>query len=552
MADPALFGHDRLAHLLSDRLLGVPNFQRGYAWETINVQEFLEDLRIAREEDQPYFMGTVVLAEDPNDPSRQIIVDGQQRLITTAILIAAIRDRLNEFGKSDAVIKIDKDYLNTFDLDKEDTVIRLRPNPEDLPTYENILRSEPIGNRRHPLAESYGLCVSHLQEVAPTLKNYRALISIVSHLEKNVQVLLAVASGLPEAYIIFETLNDRGADLTTADLLKNYLFSQSKDYIRHVEQKWTRISAAFDKSDDLVKFIRYDHSARVGKVTTRKLYKALQNSVGRGSRPVRDYVNRLEGNLELYSALRDPDSDFWGKTNVDVRDSLLAFRRFGFESSMPLLLASLTTWDVARAAKLVNKIASWSVRAWFAGRLGGGTAEEVFCEAAVGISDGGIKSQNDVLEVIKRIVPDDQTFRRAFLSYGYVSTGRAKYLLSQLERHYLLDRGENAEAQPDWSGRSVSVEHIFAESSGRGKFNSQQDYERFLTIVNSIANFTLLERTLNRGLGDAPFSNKAASYGKSKFHLTRELGQVTKWDLAEADARAGRLADLAVHAWPSS
>jgi uncharacterized protein with ParB-like and HNH nuclease domain len=53
MPDPALFGHDRLAHLLSDRLLGVPHFQRGYAWELENVQEFLDDLRIAREENQP-------------------------------------------------------------------------------------------------------------------------------------------------------------------------------------------------------------------------------------------------------------------------------------------------------------------------------------------------------------------------------------------------------------------------------------------------------------------------------------------------------------------
>lgn len=45
-------------------------------------------------------------------------------------------------------------------------------------------------------------------------------------LENGVQVLIAVASSLPEAYVIFETLNDRGADLTTADLLKNYLFSE--------------------------------------------------------------------------------------------------------------------------------------------------------------------------------------------------------------------------------------------------------------------------------------------------------------------------------------
>jgi hypothetical protein len=168
------------------------------------------------------------------------------------------------------------------------------------------------------------------------------------------------------------------------------------------------------------------------------------------------------------------------------------------------------------------------------------------------VSNGTIKTQNDVLEVIKKIVPDDQTFKRAFLSFGHLSTGRAKYLLSQLERRYLIMLGENTEAQPDWSGRSVSVEHIFAESSGRNRFDSQADYERFLTIVNSIANFTLLERTLNRGLGDAPFSAKASSYAKSKFNLTRELGKSNNWSLTGADTRAEQLADLAVNAWPSS
>ena len=386
MPDPALFGHDRLAHLLSDRLLGVPHFQRGYAWESVNVQEFLEDLRIARDEGQPYFMGTIVLAEDPDDPSRQIIVDGQQRLLTTAVLIAAIRDRLREFGKDDAVTKIDNDYLNTFHLDREDIVIRLRPNPDDLPTYEEIIRNVPVSHPKHPLAVCYKLCQAHVEEIAPTLKSYRDLISVVSNLEKNVQVLLAVASGLAEAYVIFETLNDRGADLTTADLLKNYLFSQSKDYLRHVEQKWTRVASAFDKPDDLVKFIRYEYSARSGKVTTRKLYKALQASIGRGPSSVREYINRLDGNLRFYLALRDPDSEIWGGTNVDVRDSLLAFRRFGFESSTPVLLAALATWDLTRASKLVNKVAAWSVRAWFSGRLGGGQRRKYFARRPWGLA----------------------------------------------------------------------------------------------------------------------------------------------------------------------
>ncbi|MFI6603523.1 DUF262 domain-containing protein [Nonomuraea sp. NPDC050536] len=553
MADPAQFGHDRLAHLLSDRLLNVPKFQRGYAWEESNIQEFLEDLRSARSESQPYFMGTIVLAADNNDPGRQIVVDGQQRLTTTAILITAIRDLLQEFGKEDSAREIDKLYLKTFDLEEEDIVVRLKLGQDNLNTYEELLRGQPVSNLKDPLYECYRICMKYLIEIAPTTRNYRDLVSIVTQLERNVQVLLAVASGLPEAYVIFETLNDRGADLTTADLLKNYLFSQSKDFHDNVMQQWTRIAAPFkDKPEDLVKFIRYEHSSRAGKVTTRKLYKVIQGDIGRGPTRVREYVKRLERNLEYYSALREPDSELWGRINVDVRDSLLAFRRFGFESSTPLLIAALANWDLTKASKLINRIAAWSVRAWFAGRLGGGTAEEVFCEAAKGMSEGAVNSQADVFEIVRKIVPDDKEFKRAFMGYGPIQPGRAKYLLSQIERQHELALGLNAEAAVDWSGKSVSVEHVIAQSSGRDRFSSDKEFERFLAQRDTLCNYTLLERSLNRNLGDAPFEEKVTAFKQSKFSITRHLGRGETWDVDSNEKRASELAQLAIRAWPAS
>ncbi|GAA2257104.1 DUF262 domain-containing protein [Actinomadura luteofluorescens] len=551
MADPAQFGHDRLAHLLSDRLLSVPKFQRGYAWENANIVEFLEDLRLARDDGQQYFMGTVVLADDHNDPARKIIVDGQQRLTTTAILITAIRDRLASFGKFESAAEIDKKYLKAFDLEEEDILVRLKLNPDNLAAYEELLRGHKADNPKHPIRQCYDVCAEHLAEIAPSAQSYRDLISIITQVEKDVQVLLAVASGLPEAYVIFETLNDRGADLTTADLLKNYLLSQARDALPYIEQKWTQVSTRFEKAEDLVKFIRHEHSARLGKVTTRKLYKALQKDIGNGPTRARAYVTRLEKTLKIYTAIREPDNDYWKGINVEVRDSLMAFRRFGFESSMPLMIAVMTTWDPTQAAKLINRIAGWSVRAWFAGRLGGGTAEEVFSEAAVGVTQGELKNQAQVFEIVKRIVPEDRQFGQAFLAYGSVSTGRAKYILSCLERQRLLSNKTNAEAPPDWSSTSVSVEHIIAQSSKREDFDSQADYDKFLTVCNTISNYTLLERTLNRNLEDSPFVHKRDVYKQSKFALTQELGECDNWSVADASKRAERLRKLALAAWPT-
>src|SRR6266852_451461 len=100
MADPAQFDHDRLGHLLSDRLLKVPRFQRRYSWQEEHVAEYWADIERARSAGDSYFMGTVVLASDTGDENRKLIIDGQQRIMTTAVLLTAIRDQLWDFGHS--------------------------------------------------------------------------------------------------------------------------------------------------------------------------------------------------------------------------------------------------------------------------------------------------------------------------------------------------------------------------------------------------------------------------------------------------------------------
>ncbi len=301
MADPAKFGHDRLGHLLADRLLKVPRFQRAYAWDPSNVEEFLDDLTRARSGGGDYFMGTLVLAEDTGSSGCQLIVDGQQRLATTALLLIAVRDRLHELAQDQAATSIDDRYLKRYELSREETVTRLVLSPADLPAYDALVDGTYDASRADALTLAYSQCRQHVNDLSPGREDYRVLINLVGQLADSVQILLATASGIPEAYVIFETLNDRGADLTTADLLKNYLFSQAGDSsIGYIESMWTRIAASFEKPEDLVKFIRYEYSSRAGKVTNRKLYRALQDDIGAGSASVKRYLQRLESALDVF------------------------------------------------------------------------------------------------------------------------------------------------------------------------------------------------------------------------------------------------------------
>ncbi|MGO9959157.1 MAG: DUF262 domain-containing protein [Solirubrobacteraceae bacterium] len=551
MADPAQFDHDRLGHLLSDRLLQVPRFQRRYSWEEEHITEYWTDIERARAAGDAYFMGTVVLASDVSGDGRKLIIDGQQRITTTAVLLIAARDRLAELGQDRAAQALEASHLSDYVLVQEETVAKLTLSPDDHETYNLLLERSAVDERHDALASAYRQLKGYLDGLTPDQADYRRLIELVEYLDGEVQVLLAVASGLPEAYVIFETLNDRGADLTTADLLKNYLFSEAGEQgISHAESVWIRLSGRFDKPDDFVKVLRYEYMSRRGRVTNRALYKALQADIGKGPSAVRAYVDRLDHALQRYVALREPDDASWSSQAIEVKDSLLAFRRFGFEASTPLLLAAFTTWSHSDATRFVDVVAAWSVRAWMAGLLGGGTAENAFCEAAVAVSDGKATNSDEVRGHMGELVPDDTAFRRAFASFGAITTTRAKYILARLERQHLAGNGESTEAMPDWSSKAVSVEHIFARSMKRETFETDADFDRFASMRDQLQNLTLLERTLNAGLEDKPFSEKQATYGASAFALTRELSQRDDWNFEAAAARAERLADLAVRAWP--
>lgn len=552
MADPAQFDHDRLGHLLSDLLLVVPEFQRRFSWQDSHVSEYWADIARAREARNSYFMGTVVLADAPGSENRKLIIDGQQRITTTAILFIAIRDRLRELGQDRAAQSVEDTHLSDYVLREEQTVAKLTLSPDDHPSFSALLEGASIASKTSLVGRAYIQLKDRVDALAPRGEDYRSLIDLVDYLDTDVQVLLAVATGLPEAYVIFETLNDRGEDLTTADLLKNFLFSEAGGQgINHAQSTWTRLTARFDKPEDFVKFLRYEYMSRKGHVTNRGLYKALQADVRGGTAGVRLYLEGAETALQTYIALREPDDASWSSQAIEVKDSLLAFRRFGFEASMPLLLAAFATWSHTNATRFVDVVAAWSVRAWMAGTLGGGVAERAFCLAAVAVANKEAESVDDVRLYMKDLVPDDATFRQAFTGYGSVTTTRAKYLLARLERQYLTELDEQTDAMPDWSSKSVTVEHIFAKSTKRAVFDNDEAFEKFSLLRDQLQNLTLLERSLNGGLEDKPFEQKVATYAQSVFALTRLLSENGgTWGFVEAEARSGVLAGLATKAWP--
>jgi uncharacterized protein DUF262 len=131
MATGIKFELTGIGALLASDLYRVPIYQRSYAWEDIDVEDFWHDLKRALATADPeYFLGTVVLTPS-EDGDRIVIIDGQQRLATTTILLAVLRDIADDQKRAKLVESINNDFLYAYDYEEDEAVPRLVLNAED-------------------------------------------------------------------------------------------------------------------------------------------------------------------------------------------------------------------------------------------------------------------------------------------------------------------------------------------------------------------------------------------------------------------------------------
>lgn len=556
MAKTTEFSHDTLGHLLKDNYLRIPRFQREYSWNEDNVKEFWDDIYNAFDKGEPYFLGTVVLADIDDADSRKSIVDGQQRMVTTALCMYALKDHLDSLGKADASKKIFSDFIADFNLESEANEPKLRLGPGDHPIYEKIINgeAEDLVNSKHSsrVLKAYELIREQVMEFDSSRTPYKRITEFHSYLTNDAQVLLAVASGMSEAYVIFETLNDRGLDLSTVDLLKNYFLSSvGESKIDEAIRIWDIITARLDASEKVVSFIKTDYTSRWGQVKKKDLYASLVDQIGRSSKESMEYLYKLEESLDLYIALTSPEAKLWSSVSIEVRDEILANRRFQMEVPNAMYLAAMRLWKPKEYCKLIQKGTRWSIRASLAKIVGGGTAEKLYGDLAREIARGNLTNTEDVRKRMleKDFLPNDVQFVSALFGMPDSNLSRIKYLLAMLENAYRAEKGASVEAASAWESKNVSVDHIVAKSK-KLEVDASGSNQDLANLQHTLANLTLLERTVNNQASDDSFDKKRLVYAKSAFLLTRKLGECDKFDDAAIRERKKLLEDLALKAWP--
>lgn len=553
------YNFDGIGHTLSDNLLAVPHYQRSYAWQEDNVRNLFDDLAAAINSDEDeYFLGTIVVASQSDSDLDQNfqIVDGQQRLATTTILLAAIRDYFVSLGDQDRAGAIEREFLLDKEIEFMEIIPRLRLNDHDNEFFFNkFLTLEPV----EPLRESHKL-LSQAGEIASEYVGKIAnapgdpkkhLIKWIKYIKTNAKVIVLTVPDEANAFLIFETLNDRGLELTVSDLLKNYLFGIARDRLSEVQNNWNAmisIFESFNREDLVVTYMRHLWSSKQGLIREKALYKSIRSSVNNKIASV-NFTNELSQNARLYLAMLNSDHEYWG--NYDLRNAniarqhIKALNELQVNQFRPLLLAILNNFEEPEVVRSLALLESWAVRFLITGG-GGGTLEQAYSERASRITKGEIKDVNKLIDTMVDIVPNDPAFQNSFSIISVSKTYLARYYLRKLEM--FLRNPNEPELIVNENSNEITLEHILPQTPSKAWGNIDEELAK--AYYRRIGNLTLMQAKSNSTAGNNGFAEKKKLYQNSQYHLTSMIMGFNVWGIREIEDRQKKLAEIAVKVWP--
>jgi len=538
---------------LKSRRFKVPAYQRSYAWEVDHVEALLDDVKEAiANKEREYFLGSIVVTTGVN--GRFEVVDGQQRLTTISLVIAAIKEIFKKDEDHEVVLSVKSDFLANTDRRTKEREPKLILNEVDNEVYQDLIEGFDEVDEKKARRQSHKrlvgaakYCEKYLSELCIRSKDSEEeLHAWLDYIETSLKVIVVTAPDDSNAFIIFETLNDRGLELAISDLVKNYLFHKSGEKIEETKNRWlSMVSALESASDDplTVSYIRHFTMAKYGLVREKDLFSLLKTKITSKRASLR-FSTELADTVRIYTALLNTDHEYWNDYSNDVRYSVATFNLLGMTQIRPLLLAILNKFPAKKVSEAFKKLVAASVRYQMVGGIGGGTLERVYSDTARAVAEEKIATPAEVIKAFKG-VPSDSAFQSAFSIASVSKQKIARYYLRELEIELA---GDDAETIPDHDTDKVNLEHVLPTNPDPVWGNHFNDDE-MRSYQKRLGNLAILASKINSTIGNACFQEKKLHYSDSAFQLTESIGSVDEWGKDAIENRQIEMAKIAVKHW---
>ena len=546
----------------NNRTFTIPVYQRNYSWDTKNCEKLFEDALRAYDSNKEHYFGNVVYYEINKKSAsgyyEYALIDGQQRITTIMLFVAAIRDcEKDENIKND----ITRHYLVNDSGDNLEKV-KLKQIEGDRDSYEAIINGTEIKNPASNAVRNYNKFKSLIKASKRTTDELLDALSKLKIVALDLRLNDYGGMLTEKPQIIFESINATGKPLSNADLLRNYLLLDIPDDEQEMYYKeyWLTIENNMTNVADVTEYInRYLIMKLSEPVAKGEEYSVFKKKVD----DLYDGDNETEKAKAALKDLRHYSKYYrWIKTPYDVnglrddlKEHLFSINEARSEYAAPVLLYLAeradndeSSYSIDEFCETLDILESWLFRA---------RISKIISTGAIGSTSRGLlpRIKDAIDENYKDVIyyelsnfktgdvwPDDEEFIDAFVKYDFYHYYK-NYVMRKLEKAVSRDR---VNTKPD------TIEHVLPQTMNDYWKNVLGDNynELHARYLNTIGNLAPLNREENSINSNDTYDVKKDHYANSSWKLTRDIANVyNTWNIEDIENRARYLARKATEIW---
>ena len=539
----------------------IPSFQRDYSWGMDEWDDLWNDIEALFRDDEhaelAHYMGYLVLQSSDN--KRHDVIDGQQRLTTLSIIILAVIKRLEELAADCSLAdsednktraeQLRNSYIGYLDPVTLVSRSKLSLNRHNDDFYQNYMvplipmRQRGLRASEHSLRKAFNWFYDRVKAYDNEGKALAALVD--GMMDKLFFTTITVTDEL-NAFKVFETLNARGVKLSSTDLLKNFLFSTvaktnpHEAELNQMEKLWESIVGTLG-SNAFPDFLRTHWNSKNKLVRKNDLFKTIRNEI-KDKKQAFSLIRELDHSANTYMALLDGNEACWNEKESKALNSL---RVFNTRQQLPLLMAAYQCFyekDRELFTKILTYIVIIAFRYNVISNLHTNDQERVYVRVAKEISDGSIANRVSLLNALKTLYVEDESFATNFRNKELVTTNSrnnkvVRYVLIEIEYY-------KTKIPCDMGNSQITIEHVYPQNPDENWEEADQ------SSTYLIGNMVLLELFKNKEIENLSYTEKRPILRSSQYALASQLAEKYEmWNRELVLEHQANLAKDAVQIW---
>jgi len=547
-----------MGELFSERFqFEIPNFQRPFSWKKNNFDKFFEYIYDAFTNKQDeYFLGSIILQKDDD---LYYIIDGQQRLMTVAVLLAVIRDNIKNKKTKDEIQK--SLFQEENEIKNLPAVARIKMW-EDLVSLEDYIYKEgrtldyekiKYKDKKDPKYSLYESINIFHQKYSEKLKDDDTAKEFLKYLFNKVYVVCISTESLPYAIQLFNVLNTSGLPLTVADILKatNLAEIDDKEERDRYSRKWREIENAIGR-EEVEKVIEFIRTLKLKTKARKGIYEEYNELIfNKSLKRGKEFIDYLKKISDIYTKIVLEPDDL--KINPKYKLLVTLMKDYiPFDDWIPPLLAFYEKFGNYQKDKksgndflynfLINlekkTVIEWVIGYTFTKRVKS-------LNKIIKIIEDEEKPENVISKIgITEKDKIKEEFKTKIETNDFYYENFAKYILLRID----LEKWD-PESFGGYQG-IITIEHILPqnplENSEWIKNFTEKERDEW---TNKIGNLVLLSRRKNSKAQNYNFKKKKDVYffkgGSTPFKITDELKdkELDEWNMETLKRRQKQMVD---------